>query len=60
MITIGVLRTAIEDDSVGIYSSIFAELGRAAKVYPDELIFSLLKASGSTTFYDGQYFLGLY
>ena len=42
--TVGVPRTAIEDDSVGVYLPVMTEAGRSAGVYPDEHIFALLKA----------------
>ena len=54
--TIEVLRTSIEDDELGIYTPRIAEMGRAAKAFPDELCFSLLKAGSATPCYDGQYF----
>lgn len=54
--TVGVKRTDIEDDNLGIYRPLFAEMGRAAASHPDELIFALLAAGGSTLCYDGQNF----
>lgn len=54
--TVGVDRDDIEDDNVGIYSPVFQEMGRAAEVQPEELIFNLLAAGASTLCYDGQYF----
>jgi len=54
--TVGVPRTDIEDDDVGVYKPLFGEMGRAAKVHPDVLIFALLKAGLSTLCYDGQNF----
>jgi len=54
--TIGVKRTDIEDDNLGIYSPLFTEMGRAATAHPDELVFSLLAAGFATNCYDGQYF----
>lgn len=54
--TIGVNRNAIEDDNVGIYTPMFAEMGRAAASFPDELIFPLLTAGFTSPCYDGQYF----
>lgn len=54
--TIGVKRTDIEDDNLGIYRPLFAEMGRAAASHPDELTFALLAAGGSTLCYDGQNF----
>lgn len=52
--TVGVKRTDIEDDEVGIYSPLFNEMGRAAKAHPDELVFQLLKAGHTTLCFDGQ------
>lgn len=54
--TVGVKRTDIEDDNLGIYRPLFAEMGRAAAAHPDELVFALLAAGGSTLCYDGQNF----
>ncbi|MCC5811198.1 MAG: Mu-like prophage major head subunit gpT family protein [Ectothiorhodospiraceae bacterium] len=54
--TVGVARTDIEDDNIGIYSPLFQEMGRAAGVHPDELVFALLKAGGSELCFDGQNF----
>lgn len=54
--SVGVKRTDIEDDNVGVYKPMFAEMGRAAKVYPDEHAFALLKRGHNTTCYDGQFF----
>lgn len=54
--SVGVKRTDIEDDSIGIYSPLFLEMGRAAGSHPDELVFSLLKNGGSELCFDGQNF----
>lgn len=54
--TVGVKRTDIEDDAVGVYRPLMAEMGRAAAAFPDELIFQLLAAGESTPCYDGQNF----
>ena len=54
--TAGVPRVDIEDDSVGIYKPLFGEMGRAAKSFPDELVYGLLALGGSTLCFDGQYF----
>lgn len=54
--TVGVKRTDIEDDNVGIYTPLFAEMGRGAAAHPDELVFGLLAAGESTLCYDGQNF----
>ncbi|MDM8181261.1 Mu-like prophage major head subunit gpT family protein [Marinobacter salarius] len=54
--TVGVARTDIEDDNIGAYAMLFQEMGRAAAIHPDELVFTLLAAGGSTLCYDGQNF----
>ncbi len=54
--TVGVNRDDIEDDEVGVYSPMFEEMGRAANVFPDELVFGLLSDGFSTLCYDGQNF----
>ena len=54
--TVGVPRTDIEDDEVGVYKPLVGEMGRAAKVHPDVLAFALLKAGLTTLCYDGQNF----
>ncbi|EAO2429001.1 head protein [Salmonella enterica] len=54
--TVGIPRDDFEDDNLGVYGPIFAEMGRAAGVQPDELIFSLLKDGFSQPCYDGQNF----
>jgi phage major head subunit gpT-like protein len=54
--TVGVPRTAIEDDNIGIYKPLIAEMARAAKVFPDDLCFALLKSGGTVDCYDGQPF----
>lgn len=57
--TVGVRRTDIEDDNVGIYTPLFAEMGRAAKAHGDELVFGLLAAGESNLCYDGQNFFDI-
>ncbi|EJF7143483.1 Mu-like prophage major head subunit gpT family protein [Salmonella enterica] len=54
--TVGIPRDDFEDDNLGVYGPIFTEMGRAAGVQPDELIFSLLKEGFSQPCYDGQNF----
>ncbi|TWC35061.1 phage major head subunit gpT-like protein [Pseudomonas sp. SJZ079] len=54
--TVAIPRTAVEDDTAGIYRPMFEEMGRSAASHPDELIFALLAAGFSTTCFDGQYF----
>lgn len=54
--TVGIPRDDFEDDNLGVYSPLFQELGRAAGVQPDELIFALLKEGFNQACYDGQNF----
>ena len=54
--TIEVDREDIEDDDIGIYTPMVQELGRAAKVHPDVLVFGLLKDGWTTPCYDGKAF----
>ena len=54
--TIGVNRDDIEDDTLGVYTPLFQQLGQDAKTHPDELVFALLKDGFGQTCYDGQYF----
>jgi len=54
--TVGLSRTDIEDDQVGVYKPLLSEMGRAAKVFPDELVFGLLAQGHMTACYDGQNF----
>jgi phage major head subunit gpT-like protein len=55
-LTVGVPRTAIEDDAYGVYRPMVEELGRAAAAQPDELTFSLLKNGITAPCYDGKPF----
>lgn len=54
--TVGVARVDIEDDNLGIYSPLFQEMGRAANIHPDELVFALLNDAHNQPCYDGQNF----
>jgi phage major head subunit gpT-like protein len=54
--TVEVDRNDIEDDSLGIYNPVVAELGRAAAQHPDVLVAALLAAGFDTDCYDGEYF----
>lgn len=54
--SIAVPRDALDDDQYGIYGPLFREMGFAAKVHPDELIFALLAAATTTACYDGKNF----
>jgi len=54
--TVGVDKNDIEDDELGIYSPLFQEMGNAAAIHPDELVFQLLADGFATLCYDGQNF----
>lgn len=54
--TVEVDRNDIEDDNLGVYNPVVAELGRAAAQHPDVLIAALLAAGFDTDCYDGEYF----
>ncbi len=51
--TVGVARTDIEDDNVGVYRPLFAEMGRAARAHADQIVFGLLASDATTHGYDG-------
>lgn len=54
--TIEVKRDDIEDDKVGLYTPIAAEMGRSGNEFPDLLVSALMKAGITTAGYDGQNF----
>lgn len=54
--TVGISRTAIEDDSVGTLGARIQMMGQSAARHPDKLIAELIKAGETATCYDGQYF----
>lgn len=54
--TIAVDRDDFEDDNLGTYAPMFADFGYTATVFPDQLVWALLKAGFATNCYDGQYF----
>lgn len=54
--TVSVRRNDIEDDKLGVYSPVIAEMGRAAAVYPMEALVGLLKEGESRLCFDGQNF----
>jgi phage major head subunit gpT-like protein len=55
-LTIAVSKPDIEDDTLGIYTPLFTEMGRSVAAHPDQMVFGLLKAGFATPCYDGQYF----
>lgn len=54
--TVEVDRNDIEDDQLGIYNPIVAELGRAARQHPDFLVAKLLGEGFTNLCYDGKPF----
>lgn len=54
--TVAVPKPDIEDDQYGVFTPLMAEMGYAAKMHADELIFALLAAGASNLCYDGQNF----
>lgn len=54
--TLAVDRNDFEDDNLGIYPPMVAEIARAAAGFPDELVWSLLQAGFTTPCYDGRPF----
>lgn len=54
--TIGVDRNDIEDDNLGIYGTMFEEMGLSVAALPDQLVFGALSNGFSRLCYDGQNF----
>lgn len=54
--TVAIPRDDIEDDQVGVFKPLFLEMGRAAKIHPDTVLFELLKSGFTSKCYDGQNF----
>lgn len=53
--TIGIKRTAIEDDKLGIYLPRVQQMAQNVDQFPHNNVFSLLKKADSTICYDGQF-----
>ncbi|MBF0604594.1 MAG: Mu-like prophage major head subunit gpT family protein [Nitrospirae bacterium] len=54
--TVDVRREDIEDDQFGVYSPLLEELGRAVSIFPDRLVFGLLRDGTTGLCYDSQPF----
>ena len=54
--TVGIKRSQIEDDQIGLFTPVAADLGQKSAAFPDRLVFPLFKAGATTKCYDGQYF----
>jgi len=55
-LTVGVKRTHIEDDTLGMYGPIFEMFGDSVSAWPEQLIWGLLKVAHQTVCYDKQYY----
>ena len=54
--TVAVPKNAIQDDQYGVYNPMFEDMGQAAALWPDTLVFPLLKKGFSEKCYDGKNF----
>lgn len=54
--TVEVDRNDIDDDTMGLYNPLVAELGRAGKKHPDKLVAALIAAGLTTAIWDGSNF----
>lgn len=50
--SVGVAKTAIEDDTIGIYKPLMQEMGRLTSVHPNQLVFQLLAQGHVELCYD--------
>jgi phage major head subunit gpT-like protein len=49
-------KTNMDDDHMGLYDAMFANLGQRAALHPDKLLMTLIAAADATLCHDGQYF----
>ncbi|MBA49552.1 MAG: Mu-like prophage major head subunit gpT family protein [Paracoccus sp. (in: a-proteobacteria)] len=54
--TVSVSRDDFSDDRLGVFKPMFAEMGHAAALHPDEIVFGLLAQGTTTLCFDGQNF----
>ena len=54
--TVGVPRADIEDDKYGVYSVLFSQMGEAAAMHPDDLVFGSMMDGFEKKCYDGKPF----
>lgn len=54
--TVSVKRTDIEDDNLGHFAPLMAEMGHSAAEQPDDMVFGLLGNGRTELCFDGQYF----
>jgi phage major head subunit gpT-like protein len=57
--THGIPRKAIEDDTYGLYNSLFETLGMNVAQFPDKLVYGLLRTGFTALGPDGQYFFDI-
>lgn len=55
-VTIEVDRDDIEDDLLGVYTPILQQMGEAAALHPDQLVFELIRRGFDDKCYDGKKF----
>jgi phage major head subunit gpT-like protein len=51
--TVAIAKDDIEDDSYGVYSPLFKEMGYASKIFPDELGYALMLSGFTQPCFDG-------
>ncbi|VVE65419.1 Mu-like prophage FluMu major head subunit gpT [Pandoraea anapnoica] len=56
--TVQVARNDIEDDNLGLFGPMFQDMGNAAALHPDQLMFELLASGFTAPCYDGTPFFG--
>ncbi|NIX75391.1 Mu-like prophage major head subunit gpT family protein [Microvirga terricola] len=54
--TIGIDRDKIEDDEIGIFTPVVQQFGQDTALFPDLLVFDLMKRANQVVCYDSQYF----
>jgi len=54
--TIGIRRSQIEDDEIGLFAPVAGQFGADAASFPDQLVFPLLKKGNTEKCYDNQNF----
>lgn len=52
-LTVGVERRDIRDDLIGVYNSVFDDMGRAARLWPEQTLRSALQAGTTNLGFDG-------
>lgn len=57
--TISLKREDFADDRLGVFKPLFSEMGYAAAMHPDELVFGLMAQGHATLCYDGQNFFDM-